>query len=107
MPVLILADAKAGTAGVHGVPFLGGRMNLDIRRDASTLELTIGNAGSGSFNLEFAPAYPPWSKAFEPLLEQSMESVCLICCKKLKLKSQGCLHAISRGAPLAFDTQTV
>jgi GH15 family glucan-1,4-alpha-glucosidase len=47
------------TAGVHGLPFLGGRVNLDIRRDASTLQLTIANAGAEAFELEFAPAYPP------------------------------------------------
>lgn len=47
------------TAGVHGIPFLGARVNLDIRRDAHTLELTIANTGPESFDLEFAPAYPP------------------------------------------------
>ena len=46
------------TAGVHGIPFLGARVNLDIRRDASRLELTIANSGSQTFTLEFAPAYP-------------------------------------------------
>jgi hypothetical protein len=34
-------------------------MNLDIRRDASTLQLTIANSGAGVVHLEFAPAYPP------------------------------------------------
>jgi glycogen debranching enzyme len=47
------------TAGVHGIPFLGARVNLDIRRDAGTLELIISNTGSENFDLEFAPAYPP------------------------------------------------
>jgi len=51
--------AKWQTAGVHGIPFLGSRVNLDIRRDASMLELTVGNSGAETFSLEFAPAYPP------------------------------------------------
>ncbi len=44
---------------MHGIPFLGARVNLDIRRDAATLELIISNTGSENFDLEFAPAYPP------------------------------------------------
>jgi hypothetical protein len=47
------------TVGVHRVPFLGGRIDFDIHRDASTLELKIENSGSQSFDLDFAPAYPP------------------------------------------------
>jgi glycogen debranching enzyme len=47
------------TAGVHGIPLPGARVNLDIRRDASTLQLTIANSGAGVVHLEFAPAYPP------------------------------------------------
>jgi glycogen debranching enzyme len=47
------------TAGVHGIPLPGARVNLDIRRDASTLQLTIGNSGAEVVHLEFAPAYAP------------------------------------------------
>ncbi|HLY15987.1 MAG TPA: hypothetical protein VKR61_02125 [Bryobacteraceae bacterium] len=47
------------TAGVHGIPLAGARVNLDLRRDGSSLELTVGNPGSGTFDLEFAPAYAP------------------------------------------------
>ena len=45
--------------GVHGIPFMGAKVSLDLRRDADTLELKINNSGSQSFDLEFAPAYPP------------------------------------------------
>lgn len=47
------------TAGVHGVPLPGARVNLDIRRDAATLQLTVTNSGSSPIHLEFAFAYPP------------------------------------------------
>ncbi len=47
------------TAGVHGIPLPGARVNLDIRRDVGTLELTIANSGSEAVHLVFAPAYPP------------------------------------------------
>jgi glycogen debranching enzyme len=47
------------TAGVHGIPLPGTRVNLDIRRDAATLQLTIVNSGAEAVHLEFAPAYPP------------------------------------------------
>jgi GH15 family glucan-1,4-alpha-glucosidase len=47
------------TAGVHGIPLPGARVNLDIRRDAGMLQLTIANSGSETVQLEFAPAYPP------------------------------------------------
>jgi glycogen debranching enzyme len=47
------------TAGVHGIPLPGARVNLDIRRDASTMQLTVANSGSEPIHLEFAPAYPP------------------------------------------------
>ena len=47
------------TAGVHGIPVAGARVNLDIRRDARTLELTMNNSGTEVLHLEFAPAYPP------------------------------------------------
>jgi glycogen debranching enzyme len=47
------------TAGVHGIPLPGARVNLDIRRDANTLQLTVANTGSEALHLEFAPAYPP------------------------------------------------
>lgn len=51
------ADWQA--AGVHGVPVAGARVNLDLHRDASSLELTIANSGSETVHIEFAPAYPP------------------------------------------------
>jgi glycogen debranching enzyme len=47
------------TVGVHGIPLPGARVNLDVRRDAGALQLTIANSGSGVVHLEFAPAYPP------------------------------------------------
>ncbi|MGA2741729.1 MAG: hypothetical protein ABSG65_30365 [Bryobacteraceae bacterium] len=47
------------TAGVHGIPLPGARVNLDIRRDANTLALAIANQGSEPVRIEFAPAYPP------------------------------------------------
>ena len=47
------------TAGVHGIPLPGARVDLDIRRDAAALLLTINNSGADAFHLEFAPAYPP------------------------------------------------
>ena len=47
------------TAGAHGIPLPGARVNLDIQRDAHTLQLTIANAGADAVHLEFAPAYPP------------------------------------------------
>ena len=47
------------TASVHGIPLPGARVNLDILRDANTLQLTIANSGSEVVHLEFAPAYPP------------------------------------------------
>jgi len=56
-------------AGVHGIPFLGSRINLDIRRDAGMLELTIVNPGAESFNLEFAPAYPPCAQVSAATLD--------------------------------------
>jgi len=46
------------TAGVHGIPLPGARVNLDILRDAGTLRLTIANSGAEAVHLEFAPAYP-------------------------------------------------
>jgi glycogen debranching enzyme len=47
------------TVGMHGVPFGGGRVNLDIRRDSRMLELAVASSAAGEFTLEFAPAYPP------------------------------------------------
>jgi glycogen debranching enzyme len=47
------------TASVHGIPLPGARVNLDIRRDAGTLQLTIVNPGSEVVHVVFAPAYPP------------------------------------------------
>jgi len=47
------------TAGVHGIPLAGARVNLDLRRDAGTLQLTIANSGSEVVYVVFAPAYPP------------------------------------------------
>ncbi|HXM43026.1 MAG TPA: hypothetical protein VN924_17360 [Bryobacteraceae bacterium] len=47
------------TAGVHGIPLPGARVNLDIRRDAGTLQLTVANPGSEVVHVVFAPAYPP------------------------------------------------
>jgi hypothetical protein len=44
--------------GVHGIPFAGARVDLQLHRDANVLTLEIGNSGSGSFTLDFAPAYP-------------------------------------------------
>jgi glycogen debranching enzyme len=44
--------------GVLGIPFAGTRVDLRLRRDASVLMLEIANPGSGSFMLDFAPAYP-------------------------------------------------
>lgn len=46
------------TAGVRGIPLPGARVNLDIRRDASMLQLTIANSGSEVVHVVFAPAYP-------------------------------------------------
>lgn len=50
------------TAGVHGIPFLDGKVSLDWHRHAGTLELKINNSGSQTFDLEFAPAYPPCAR---------------------------------------------
>ena len=47
------------SVGVHGIPFLDARVSLNIRRDASALQLTVENTGPATFDLEFAPAYPP------------------------------------------------
>jgi hypothetical protein len=47
------------TVGVHGIHFLDGNVSFDIRRDLTRLELNIDNAASRSFQLDFAPAYPP------------------------------------------------
>jgi len=46
-------------AGIHGIPLPGAKVNLDLRRDASTLQLTIANSGAEAIHIEFAPAYPP------------------------------------------------
>lgn len=47
------------TVGVHGIPLPNARVNLDLRRDANTLRLTVSNSGSEAIQLFFAPAYPP------------------------------------------------
>jgi len=47
------------TAAIHNIPVANARVNLDLRRDASTLELTIENSASEPVELNFAPAYPP------------------------------------------------
>jgi GH15 family glucan-1,4-alpha-glucosidase len=47
------------TAGVHGIPLRDARVDLDLRRDANTLQLTIVNSGADTMDLEFAPSYPP------------------------------------------------
>jgi hypothetical protein len=47
------------TAGVHGVPLPGARVDLDIRRDDTALQLSVTNSGTEGVTLEFAPAYPP------------------------------------------------
>ena len=46
-------------AGVHGIALPGGRLDLDIRRDASLLQLIANNSASEPVTVEFAPAYPP------------------------------------------------
>ena len=45
--------------GVHNIPLPGARVNLDLRRDAHTLQLTVSNSGSEAVRLSFGPAYPP------------------------------------------------
>ncbi len=57
------------TAGIHGVPLPGGQVNLDIRRDAATLQLTVTNSGSKAAHLEFAPAYPPCARVDSATLD--------------------------------------
>ena len=47
------------TVGAHDISFLGGKVALDIHRNADTLELKINNSGTQTFQLDFAPAYPP------------------------------------------------
>lgn len=47
------------TVGVRAIPFLGGKVAVDIHRDADKLELKIDNSGTQTFQLDFAPAYPP------------------------------------------------
>jgi glycogen debranching enzyme len=47
------------TVGVHGIPLPGARVNLEIQRDANTLQLIVENSGSQAIHLDFAPAYPP------------------------------------------------
>jgi len=43
----------------HHIRFLGGRVDFDLHRDAGVLELKIVNSSTQSFDLDFAPAYPP------------------------------------------------
>jgi len=57
------------SAGVHGIPLPGARVNLDILRDAATLRLTIDNSGAEAVHLEFAPAYPPCAHADSATLD--------------------------------------
>ena len=57
------------TAGVHGIPLPGARVNLDIRRDAGMLQLTVANSGSEVVHLEFAPAYPPCAQVDSAMLD--------------------------------------
>jgi len=57
------------TAAVHGIPLPGARVNLDIRRDPSTLQLTISNSGSAAVHVEFAPAYPPCARVESAVLD--------------------------------------
>jgi glycogen debranching enzyme len=61
------ADWQA--AGVHGIPLPGARVDLDIRRDAGSLQLTMNNSGSEVVHLEFAPAYPPCAHVDSATLE--------------------------------------
>jgi hypothetical protein len=50
------------TVGVHHMPYLDARIDFDLRRDRDSLELKIVNSGSQSFDLDFAPAYPPCAR---------------------------------------------
>jgi len=56
---------------VHGIAFLGGRVNLDVRRDAGGLQLTVDTTGSTGFDLDFAPAYPPCAQVDGATVEGS------------------------------------
>ena len=47
------------TAGVHGIPFLGTRVNLDIRRDAQTLQLTHWSSADRPSALRLASPHLP------------------------------------------------
>jgi len=50
--------AEWQTVGIHGIPLPGARVNLDLRRDANTLQLAVNNSGSEAVHLSFGPAYP-------------------------------------------------
>ena len=48
--------------GVHRIPLAGAPVDLDLRRDASGLQLVVTNTGSQPVTVEFAPAYPPCAR---------------------------------------------
>ena len=55
--------------GVHGVPLAGGRVDLNLHRDANELTLEIVNTGSRPAALEFAPAYPPCAQVTDAAVD--------------------------------------
>lgn len=61
--------ADWSTLGVHGIHFLDGKISFDVRRTLDTLELKIDNSGSRSFELDFAPAYPPCAQVTAATLD--------------------------------------
>lgn len=57
------------SAGIRGIPFLGGKVSYEIRRRADNLELSIANERAEPFELDFAPAYPMCAKIIDATLD--------------------------------------